>query len=124
MEDRQSTIITSLYIGIVLAALCLFPSTVFGNSSHHQESASTSGKHDPYFVCEQGQWQSPITIVPSENEGDHQSLNQQTPEKAAGKDPPSPADPNQYMWRSQLTLSAIVSDTNNRMKGLRHVQKH
>jgi len=30
----------------------------------------------------------------------HQSLNQQTPEEAAGKDPPPPADPKHFVWRS------------------------
>jgi transposase InsO family protein len=30
----------------------------------------------------------------------HQSLNQQTPEEAAGKDPPLPADPTHFVWRS------------------------
>jgi transposase InsO family protein len=29
----------------------------------------------------------------------HQSLNQQTPEEAAGKDPPPPADPKHFVWR-------------------------
>jgi len=30
----------------------------------------------------------------------HQSLNQQTPEEAAGKDPPPSVDPKHFMWRS------------------------
>jgi len=30
----------------------------------------------------------------------HPSLNQQTPEEAAGKDPPLPAAPVHFMWRA------------------------
>ena len=30
----------------------------------------------------------------------HQSLNQLTPEEAAGKDPPPPADPKRFVWRA------------------------
>jgi len=30
----------------------------------------------------------------------HQSLNQQTPEKTAGKAPPFPADPKHFVWQS------------------------
>ena len=58
-----------VYNGILLATLCLVPSSVFGNSSHHQESQQASGKNDPYLVCEQGKRQSPINIVTSEHEG-------------------------------------------------------
>jgi carbonic anhydrase len=74
MEDRQSTIITSLYSGILFAALCLVPSAVLGNSSHTPESGQVSEKNDPYLVCEQGKRQSPINIVTSEYEGIHHDL--------------------------------------------------
>jgi carbonic anhydrase len=57
--------------GLVLAVLCLLPGPAFVSSSYSQKSGQTSGKHDPYFVCDQGQRQSPINIVPSENEGSH-----------------------------------------------------
>ena len=74
MVGRQSTIINSLYCGIFLAALCLFPSAVFGGSPHSQKSGQTSGENDPYLVCEQGKRQSPINIVTSEHEGTHHDL--------------------------------------------------
>ena len=74
MVGRQSTIINSLSSGIVLAALCLFPSAVFGGSPHHQESEQASGENDPYLVCEQGQRQSPINIVTSAHEDRHHDL--------------------------------------------------
>jgi carbonic anhydrase len=45
-----------------------------GNPPPPQESAQTSGEHDPYLVCEQGQRQSPINIVTSEHEGKHHDL--------------------------------------------------
>lgn len=74
MIDRRSTASNFLYRGMVLAALCLVPSVVFGESSHHQESAKTSGENDPYLVCEQGKRQSPINIVTSEHEDTHHDL--------------------------------------------------
>jgi len=74
MIDRRSTIPNCLYSGIVLAVLCLFPSGVFGNSSHSQESRQIAEKHDPYLVCEQGKRQSPINIKTSEHEGRHHDL--------------------------------------------------
>jgi carbonic anhydrase len=74
MVDWRSTRTNVLYSGIILVALCLVPSVVLGNSSHHQESEQASGKHDPYLVCEQGKRQSPINIVTSEHEDRHHDL--------------------------------------------------
>jgi carbonic anhydrase len=45
-----------------------------GEAPHPQDSGQTSGEHDPYLVCEQGQRQSPINIVTSEHEGKHHDL--------------------------------------------------
>jgi carbonic anhydrase len=74
MVERSSMIRNGLCRGIVLAFLCLFPSNVFGDSPHSQESKQPSGKHDPYLACEQGKRQSPINIVTSEHEGIHHDL--------------------------------------------------
>jgi carbonic anhydrase len=74
MVDWRSARTNVLHSGIILVALCLFPSTVFGNSSHHQESAKTSGKDDPYLACEQGKRQSPINIVTPAHEDRHHDL--------------------------------------------------
>lgn len=74
MVDWRSRIINFLYSGIVLAALWLFPSVVFGGSPHHQGTERASGEHDPYLVCEQGKRQSPINIVTSEHEDRHHDL--------------------------------------------------
>ena len=74
MVDWRSARTNVLHSGIILVALCLFPSTVFGNSSHHQESEQASGENDPYLVCEQGQRQSPINIVTSAHEDRHHDL--------------------------------------------------
>ena len=74
MVARRSTISNSLYSRIVLAALCLVPSAVFGGSPHHQDSEQISRKHDPYLVCEQGKRQSPINIVTSDREDRHHDL--------------------------------------------------
>jgi carbonic anhydrase len=60
--------------GLVFAVLCLFPAGAFGGPPHPQDSEQTSGEHDPYLVCEQGQRQSPINIVTSEHEGKHHDL--------------------------------------------------
>ena len=74
MVDWRSARTNVLLRGIILVALCLVPSGVFGSSSHHKESAQASGKHDPYLVCEKGKRQSPINIVTSEHEGRHHDL--------------------------------------------------
>jgi len=74
MVDLRSTITNFLFRGIVLATLCLFPSTVFGMSPHSLESRQLSGENDPYLVCEQGKRQSPINIVTSEHEDRHHDL--------------------------------------------------
>ena len=60
--------------GLVFAVLCLFPGAALGEAPHSQDSGQTSGEHDPYLVCEQGQRQSPINIVTSEHEGNHHDL--------------------------------------------------
>jgi carbonic anhydrase len=74
MVDWRSTRTNVLQRGIILAALCLVPSVVLGNSSHHQESEQASGKNDPYLACEQGKRQSPINIVTSAHEDRHHDL--------------------------------------------------
>ena len=74
VDRRRSTRTNVLQRGIILAVLCVFPSVVFGGSTHLQESGQTSGEHDPYLVCEQGQRQSPVNIVTSEHEDTHHDL--------------------------------------------------
>jgi len=74
MVDWRSARTNVLHSGIILVALCLVPSAVLGSSSHHQGSEQTSGKHDPYLVCEQGKRQSPINIVTSAHEDRHHDL--------------------------------------------------
>ena len=74
MINRRSTILNFLYSGIVIATLCLFPSGVFGGTPPSQESRPSSGKNDPYLVCEQGKRQSPVNIVTAEHEDTHHDL--------------------------------------------------
>lgn len=74
MVDGRSTTTNVLQRGIILVALWLVPSGVFGGAPHHQESEQASGENDPYLVCEQGQRQSPINIVTSEHEGERHDL--------------------------------------------------
>ena len=74
MVNRRSRIMNSLYSGIVLATLCLFPSGVFAGSPHSQESKQVTEENDPYLVCEQGKRQSPINIVTAEHADTHHDL--------------------------------------------------
>jgi len=74
MVDRRSLIANCLQGGIVLAVLCFLPSVVFGSSPPSQDSGQTSGKNDPFLVCEQGKRQSPVNIVTLEHENMHHDL--------------------------------------------------
>ena len=74
MVNLCSTIARYLQRGIVFAALCFLPSVVFGGSPPSHDSSQTSGKNDPFLVCEQGKRQSPINIVTLEHEDRHHDL--------------------------------------------------
>jgi carbonic anhydrase len=74
MRASRSTRNQTIARGLVFAVLCLFPAGALGEAPHPQDSGQTSGEHDPYLVCEQGQRQSPINIVTSEHEGKHHDL--------------------------------------------------
>lgn len=70
----RSAIVNCLQRGIVLVVLCFLPSTVFGSSPPSQDSGQTSGKNDPFLICEQGKRQSPVNIVTSKQEDTHHDL--------------------------------------------------
>ncbi len=74
MVDLRSMVAHYLQRGIVFAVLCFLPSVVFGGSSPSHASGQTSGKSDPFLVCEQGKRQSPINIVTWEHEDMHHDL--------------------------------------------------